>query len=108
MAEMWQVIQKILVKNRNFIRIAYRFNLFCAHFLMLALLIYTAGFVSKIIYFATEENLLLVNTYYKLRNSKRKIYCVKRNANLVAFYTEKLKWRYCANVGLCSSFVQII
>jgi hypothetical protein len=75
---------------------------------MLAHLIYTAGFVSKIIYFATEENFLIINTYYKLRNSKKKIYCVKRNANLVAFYTERLKWRYCANVGLRSPFAQII
>jgi hypothetical protein len=84
MAEIWQVIQKILVKNINFIRIAYRFDLFCTHFLMLALMIYTAGFVSKIRYFATEENFLIINTYYKLRNSKNKIYCIKRNANLAA------------------------
>jgi hypothetical protein len=75
---------------------------------MLVLLIHTAGFVSKIIYFATEENFLLIDTYYTLRNSKKKIYCIKRNANLVAFYTERLKWCYCANVGLYSPFVQII
>jgi hypothetical protein len=53
MAEMWKIIENVLYKNRNFIRIAYRFDLFCAHFLMLALVIYTAEFVSKIIYFAT-------------------------------------------------------
>jgi hypothetical protein len=59
---MWQIIQNVLYKNINFIRIAYRFDLFCDHVLMLALLTYTAGFVWKIIYFATEENILIINT----------------------------------------------
>jgi hypothetical protein len=59
---MWQIIQNVLYKNINFIRIAYRFDLFSAPFLMLAHLINTAGFVSKIIYFATEENIFIINT----------------------------------------------
>jgi hypothetical protein len=59
---MWQVIENVLYKNKNFICIAYRFDLFCAYFLMLAHLISTAGFVSKIMYFATEDNILIINT----------------------------------------------
>jgi hypothetical protein len=87
-AEMWQIIDNVVYKNINFIRIAYRFDLFCAYFLMLAHLINAAGFVSKIMYFATEDNILIINTQFKLRNRKKKIYFIKANANLVYFHLE--------------------